>query len=323
MQVTPAIHRLRIPFTIPVSDTLTVERFVNTFVITGTKLTLVDAGVAGSEDKIFTYIRSIGRDPSDIALLILTHSHPDHIGGALAIREATGCTVAAHAAEQAWIEDVNLQCMSRPVPGFHQMVKGSVHVDRVLEDGDVLQLGGGHDLDCVIFHTPGHSQGSISLLIRSGNVLITGDAVPVRGSLPVYDDVLASVRSIQRLMGIEGIRLLLSSWDEPCEGICAYQSMRDGLAFLQQVHTAVIRAGCGCVNDPMELCRRVAGTLDLPPQLATPLLARTFSAHLPLCNRPDLLHDNDSSSRPDGNKGSGDRAPKKLISGKPAETSER
>lgn len=289
MQVTPHVHMLRLPFTIRISDDVVIERFVNSFIIDGPTLTLVDAGVSGCEEKIFDYIRSIGRSPEEISLLILTHSHPDHIGGASAVRQATGCMVAAHAGERAWIEDVNLQCTSRPVPGFHSLVKGAVRVDRLLEDGDVLELGAGHTLDCVIFHTPGHSQGSITLLVRPEGVLITGDAVPVPGDIPVYDDPLASVQSVRRLLAIEGIRLLLSSWDSPREGICAYQALREALTCLQQVHAAVLRNGCSCGNDPMELCRRVAAALGLPPQVATPLLARTLSAHLPLCNRPDLL----------------------------------
>lgn len=291
MQVTPGIHLLRLPFTIRISDDLFLERFVNTFIIAGPSITLVDAGVAGSRERIFEYIRSIGRDPAEIRLLILTHSHPDHIGGARAIRDATGCAVAAHAAERAWIEDVNLQCNNRPVPGFHTLVGGPVAVDHLLEDGEVLELGTGHQLDCVVFHTPGHSQGSVSLLVRSGGVLITGDAVPVLGALPVYDDVLASAESILRLMGIDGISILLSSWDEPRRGIDAYQKMREGLTYLQHIHDTVLRMACVCPHDPMELAGCVAAELGLPPETATPLLARTCSAHLLVCDRPDLLSD--------------------------------
>lgn len=289
MQVTRNVHMLRLPFFISISQDGVLERFVNVFIITGPTITLVDAGVAGSDAKIFEYIRSIGRDPAEISLLILTHSHPDHLGGARAIRQSTGCAVAAHAGERAWIEDVNLQCTNRPVPGFHSLVGGPVPVDRLLEDGDVLELGAGHALDCVVFHAPGHSQGSISLLIRGEGVLITGDAVPVPGDIPVYDDVLASVQSIRRLLRIEGVRVLLSSWDEPAAGICAYRKMHEAIRYLQQIHTTVLRTAASCSPSQMELCRRVAASLGLPPQAATPLLARTFSAHLSLRDRPDLL----------------------------------
>jgi len=289
MQVTRNIHMLRIPFSISISDTVTLERFVNTLVVTGSAITLIDAGVAGSEEKIFAYLRSIGRDPAEIALLILTHSHPDHIGAASAIRQATGCAIAAHPAERAWIEDVNLQCRERPVPGFHTLVGGPAPVDRLLVDGDVLELCAGHGLDGIVFHTPGHSQGSVSLLFRRDGVLFTGDAVPVAGAVPVYDDVLASVESIRRLSGIDGIRTLLSSWDAPHDGILAYQHLHNALSYLQQVHTAVLSAAAASPGDLMAICRRTVAALGLPPDAATPFLARTLSAHLPLCNRPRLL----------------------------------
>jgi glyoxylase-like metal-dependent hydrolase (beta-lactamase superfamily II) len=296
MQVAENVHMLRLPFTIPISDTVRLERFASMFIVTGPTITLIDAGVAGSEETVFEYIRSIGRDPAEIALLILTHSHPDHIGGAMAIREETGCRVAAHAGERAWIEDVNLQCRERPVPGFHALVGGPVPVDQLLEDGDVVELGTAHGLDCVVFHTPGHSQGSISLLMKQSGVLFTGDAVPVSGAIPVYDDVLSSVDSLKRLARIDGIRIMLSSWDNPQEGILAYQQLRRALDWLQQVHTAVLHTAADCPADPMELCRRTATVIGLPVEAATPMLARTFSAHLPLCNRPRLLIDDDTQA---------------------------
>lgn len=313
MQVVPQIHMLKIPFSISISETVVLERFVNMLVVTGSQITLVDAGVAGSEEKIFDYIRSIGRDPAEIALLILTHSHPDHIGAAKAIRQETGCAIAAHPAERAWIEDVNLQCRERPVPGFHSLVGGPVPVDRLLEDGDVVELCARHGLDCVVFHTPGHSQGSISLLLNREGVLFTGDAVPVPGSIPVYDDVLASVESLKRLLGIDGIRTLLSSWDEPHTGILAYQHLRNALAWLQQIHTAVLGAAAASPDDRMATCRRTVAALGLPPDAATPLLARTFSAHLPLCNRPRLLIDEDALSADRGTVAGGNGTRKSLT----------
>ena len=54
---------------------------------TGDTIILIDTGVAGCENQIFEDIRSTGRDPSEIALVILTHSHPDHIGAARAIQQ--------------------------------------------------------------------------------------------------------------------------------------------------------------------------------------------------------------------------------------------
>ena len=116
MQIVPSIHALRHPFRIPIGPGIALDRFVYSYIVYGETITLIDTGVAGCEAQIFDSIRSTGRDPSEIALVILTHSHPDHIGAARAIQQATTCSIAAHPAERAWIEDVELQNRERPVP---------------------------------------------------------------------------------------------------------------------------------------------------------------------------------------------------------------
>ena len=289
MQISPHVHALRLPFKVPVAPGIALDRFVNAFLIYGKAITLIDTGVAGCEREIFDYIRSTGRDPSEISLIVQTHAHPDHIGATQAIQKATGCTVAIHAAERPWIEDVALQNRERPVPGFDVLVGGSATVNRVLEDGDVLDLDGDHILDLIVFHTPGHSPGSVSLLLRYGGALFSGDAVPVPSDLPVYDDVEQSVQSIRRLNNLDGVAVLLSSWDEPRAGICACQRMNEALAYLQKVHDAVIASAGKDIPNPMDLCRRTAKVLGLPPQAVTPLLARTFAANMRVHAHKDLL----------------------------------
>jgi hydroxyacylglutathione hydrolase len=226
--------------------------------------------------------------PSEIALLILTHSHPDHIGAARAIRQATGCSIAAHPAERAWIEDVELQNRERPVPGFATLVGGPVPLDRELGDGDSIvpdETGAGQ---MHVVHTPGHSPGSISLFMHGEGALFSGDAVPVPGDLPVYDDALASVQSVRRLRGLAGIRLLLPAWGEPGTGGDAYRQMDRAVEYLQRIHEAVL-AGAGSGSpDPMELARKTAAALGLPPQAVNPLLARTFAANLRVRDRKSL-----------------------------------
>jgi hypothetical protein len=55
----------------------------------------------------------------------------------------------------------------------------------------------------------------------SEGALFSGDAIPVAGDLPVYDDAVSSVRSLHRLRGIAGIRILLSACDDPREKVDA------------------------------------------------------------------------------------------------------
>ena len=166
MHITPHVHALRFPFKVPVAPGISIDRFASVFLICEKTLTLIDTGVAGCEKPIFEYIAAIGRDPAGISLIVQTHAHPDHIGATRAIQTGTGCEVAVHAAEREWIENVAVQNRERPVPGFDLLVGGSAQVGRVLADGDVISLGGDHRLDLIVFHTPGHSPESVSLLLQ-------------------------------------------------------------------------------------------------------------------------------------------------------------
>jgi glyoxylase-like metal-dependent hydrolase (beta-lactamase superfamily II) len=291
MQITPSIHAIRHSFRIPIIPGITLDRFVYSYLVYGDTITLIDTGVAGCEKDIFEYIRSTGRDPSEIALIILTHAHPDHIGAARAIQQETMCSIAAHPAERAWIEDVDLQNRERPVPGFCTLVGGPVTVDHELMDGDTIEPDETRAVDMLVFHTPGHSKGSISLFLHSDGALFCGDAVPVAGEIPVYEDAVASVQSVKRLRGLNGIRVLLSSWDEPRNGDAAYQQMDMALDYLQKIHKTVLTSAGDGSYDLMILTQKAAEDLGLPPQAVSPLLARTFAANLQRKDKKDLLSD--------------------------------
>jgi glyoxylase-like metal-dependent hydrolase (beta-lactamase superfamily II) len=75
------------------------------FLVDGPTLTLVDAAVAGAEGELLARVDRRGRKRTELATLLLTHAHPDHIGAARPLREAAGCRVAVHEAERRWVED--------------------------------------------------------------------------------------------------------------------------------------------------------------------------------------------------------------------------
>jgi len=278
MQVTDQIHALKVPFHVTTPQGK-IPRFVYVYLIYGERICLIDSGVVSSERIIFDYIKKTGRSPEDISLLVLTHSHPDHIGAAQAVKKASGCKVATHTAERAWIEDVDVQARDRPVPGFHTLVGGSVKVDCTLQDGDVLDLGKGLSLNVV--HTPGHSKGSISLWLPEERALFSADAVPISGDLPIYEDIFESAGSIKRLRRLPGIEFLLASWDDPRRGEQAYEIMDEGLRYLQRIHAAVLKIAEESRDlEPMELCRRTLKELGMPETIANPLVAGSFKASL-------------------------------------------
>lgn len=273
MKITSKIHAINLPFVV-LTPSGPISRSVNVFLYCGASITLIDSGVAGSEHHVFAYLEKMGLRPEDIRHLILTHSHPDHVGAAKAIQAASGCRVSAHIAERNWIEDTALQEKERPVPGFHTLVGGSVPVNQLLHDGDSVLLDQGAALE--VIHTPGHSAGSVSLWCPSEKALVTGDAVLLPGDMPIFDDYRAAVDSLKKLEQIE-TEWLLAAWDEPRRGAEVKTVLRESLQWLEKIHQGVHKVyGVSGNSDPMALCREMVAKMALPPFAANPLVARSF-----------------------------------------------
>lgn len=271
------IHALRIPFRLELGPGRTMDRFAYVYLVLGQRIVVIDAGVAGSEKVICDHLQAMGRDPRDVALVVLTHAHPDHLGGLRGLRNTLDVAVAAHADAIPWIEDVELQYRERPVPSFHTLVGGSTQVDQPLEDQDVVDLGDGHSLQ--VLHTPGHAAGHIALLEPEHGALLSGDAIPVPGALPIYDDPLVLLRSLQRLRSLAGLRRLYSSWEEPLEGN-VYARIEAGMTYIHQIHRTVLDLQANnAPTDPARLTESVLATLGLPLATINPLLVRTIEAH--------------------------------------------
>lgn len=277
MQVTEHVHAIKIPFSLTSDSGMVIERFVFAYLIYGREVCLVDCGVASSEKIIFDYMKMTGRDPQEISLIVQTHSHADHIGATPAIKELTGCKVAAHRDAVEWIENPGVQFRERPIPNFHTLTGGPVKVDRVLEDGDVIEFGEGMSLRVV--HTPGHSKGSISLLLFPDNVLFSGDSIPLVGDIPIYDDVAEVISSLRKLRETAGVEVLLSSWDDPVEGKDVYRTINGGIEYVHRAHEAVL-------NFSSVSWEKVLEDIGLEGVPVNPLVVRTFEAHLKV--REDL-----------------------------------
>jgi glyoxylase-like metal-dependent hydrolase (beta-lactamase superfamily II) len=279
MQISEHVHALRIPFKVPLSPALSLDRFVYCYIISGENVCMIDTGVARSEDMIFDLLGGLGHDPREIRTIVQTHSHPDHIGSTKAIKGASNCDVAIHNEERRWLEDIETQFAERPVPGFHDLVGGSVPVDRALNDGERIELGDGLTLE--VIHTPGHSSGSISLFLREEGVLITGDAVPLAGEMPVYEDAKASMRSVKRLLGMDGVKVLLGSWDAPRHGNEVRRILGDAQGYLEEIDRTVkeIAARDQDISSAI-LCRKVLDEMGMHQVPTLPLVARSFQSNL-------------------------------------------
>ncbi|MCY0941425.1 MBL fold metallo-hydrolase [Streptomyces antarcticus] len=72
---------------------------VNAYLLLGRRPVLVDAGTPGSGQRIHERIAGHGVDPSDLALIVITHGHIDHFGSAAELHRLTGAPVAGHVAD--------------------------------------------------------------------------------------------------------------------------------------------------------------------------------------------------------------------------------
>jgi glyoxylase-like metal-dependent hydrolase (beta-lactamase superfamily II) len=103
-----------------------------------------------------------------ISKIILTHCHPDHIGGLSRLVELTGAKVYAHTLDAPRIQNPYMDDeVLGDIPASHT-------VDVLLEDGDTIPVG---NLTLTVLLTPGHTSGSICLYNAEDHILIAGDTL--------------------------------------------------------------------------------------------------------------------------------------------------
>ncbi|CAI6084695.1 putative metallo-hydrolase [Paenibacillus sp. JJ-100] len=106
----------------------------------------------------------------EIEAILLTHAHFDHIGGVEEIRKLKDCPVYLHDLESEWLTTAKLNG-SLNWPQVTPPITANP-AEFALEEGQKLQLIG-HTFQ--VYHTPGHSPGSVSLLCE--NDLFAGDVL--------------------------------------------------------------------------------------------------------------------------------------------------
>jgi glyoxylase-like metal-dependent hydrolase (beta-lactamase superfamily II) len=142
-----------------------IETLANCALLTDDRLILVDTGMDSDASDVLSYLRRINYKPEDISSIVITHTHPDHVGGLAALKEKSEAEVAAHRLEADYISRRS-PYPGPPGPQRHR----ACPVDVLLEDGDRYQ-------ELLVIHTPGHTPGSIALLDETRDLLIAGDAV--------------------------------------------------------------------------------------------------------------------------------------------------
>lgn len=128
---------------------------------------LIDGGLPESAPRILASIRRLGFDPADVKVLLNSHAHFDHAGGLAALKAATGAQFVASEGDRLALESGRHIGLANYEGRFP-----AVTVDRVIRDGDTVELGGTVVTARV---TPGHTAGctSWSLPVTQGGRTLT------------------------------------------------------------------------------------------------------------------------------------------------------
>ena len=128
-----------------------------------------EAIVIDPGDDIAGILAILAKHALKVKAIVITHAHIDHIGGAAKLKAATGAPVHMNASDQELYDGLDMQAA-----WLQMKTPEKTSIDAEARDGDRLGLGGAvfH-----VLHTPGHTQGSISLWIPAENKVITGDTL--------------------------------------------------------------------------------------------------------------------------------------------------
>ena len=183
-ELAPGVHSLHVPM----EGSFFLRKYPpNVYLVMDGDGVLIDSGY-GVEEAVrqrLDYLKSLGSPR--ISHIILTHPHPDHMGGAEKLKKATGARIVIHQEDAAVANEA-----------FE-----NTRVDETFRDGEVVRVG---STELELVHTPGHTPGHTCVLKRDDNALFTGDHIlgsgttaigPERGDMAVYIDSLRKLQDLE------------------------------------------------------------------------------------------------------------------------------
>ena len=215
-----------------------VSPYTAVVVFTGEAIALIDVGAgsyAPTTGRLVAVLKTEGIDPEDITVAVLTHLHPDHVGGALRAGTLTfphAATYVARPEWEFWSRDPDLAEMRAP----QRMKEGIMTVARQTISalrGRIHMLDGESEIVSGLrcFPSPGHTPGHMAVEVHSDgeSLLITSDAFlhPIHIEHPEWsspldlDPALAaeSRRRILRRSALANTRLVAPHFDFPGVGV--------------------------------------------------------------------------------------------------------
>ena len=247
---------------IPVrTPTLPPATHTNAFMVGSGEFVLVEPATPYPEelDRLVAEVEEARACGLQLVAILATHHHPDHIGGAMALKRRLGAPLFAHAATA-------------------QRLEGEVTFDRLLVHGERIALDGPSPTELVAIHTPGHAPGHLCFMEARSKALIAGDMVAGVGTILVetHDgDMTLYLESLRAMRALEPSMLLPAHGGvvrDPGALLDHYVAHR--LAREAKVLDALLRVG------PSSSSGLVPVAYDDAPKAVWPLAAMSVQAHL-------------------------------------------
>jgi len=189
---------------------------------------LVDASTPGTEGKFFKALKRLGVTPTEVRCIVVTHGHLDHVGSLKAIQKATGAPVVMHKLEAAAVArgehsiPPGTSAWGKVLGGLFRMAQRSSRYEAVKAKMtiDAAMSLGPFGIAGRVIPTPGHTRGSLSVVLESGEALV-GDlamnGLPMRigPGMPTFaEDVNAVYASWEKIL-LAGAKTIYPAHGKP------------------------------------------------------------------------------------------------------------
>ena len=202
---------------------------VSCYIVQDEGTIMIDGGFPDKLDSFNESLKKASIDPKQIKLIVHTHGHSDHIGSTRALKEATGAQIAIHEPDKEWLEKSLNQMppgvttwgriLMKMLSAYSRSIQiSATEVDIVLSDEEFSLVPFG--IPGRVVYTPGHTMGSVSVLLDTGEVFVgdlamNGLPFKLGPGLPIFAENMELLKKSWRLLLDQGVKTVYPGHGKP------------------------------------------------------------------------------------------------------------